>query len=142
MSTLYTTMYRFASELVSNYAVKKFDLYYLNISDLPENDLGHLASMFLDLDDRETQGLYQEDDKDCLNDNITCSLIKLLQKNTSDNQEDFSTLVRNNVIKIYHEKMQTLIDEICYSVIEEKMIDAGLYKQHDKNNGEIYWSRY
>lgn len=132
----------YIDDLILDKAKRKSDGYYLSIDDLDDDEQGEFAALLLECDDRDTTDCFHEDDKYAVDDNITCALFNLLKNDSKDNREDLATLIRNNTIKIYAKRMESLLDEHCNDIFVSEMNDAGYSAYHHNDNDEIYWSRH
>lgn len=124
---------------IDNLILEKGENYSLLVDALESDEAGTLASFLIDENDRDTQDCFNESDQYPLNDKITIALLKVLQNDSPENLDNLSTLIRNNVIKIYRNIMQERIDERCGILLAEKMYESGLRPYQHKDNGEKYW---
>lgn len=136
----YQNLINYIDELILTKAKKTADGYQLSITDLYEDQLGQLAALFLEYDDRDTSECFCEPEKYAIDDDITCALLKMLTNNNLDDKEDLAELIRKNTIKRYSEKMQDYISERCQEVESEEMAEHGKFKHQDRNTGEHYWA--
>lgn len=104
------------------YSKAKYDklreVYELRISDLDEIELSGLASLKLEEADRDTCECIHGLDFS-INNEFTCSLIKMLRHNNQENRNNFSQVITKNIISYHSDSLQKLIDERC----EEYMSD-------------------
>jgi hypothetical protein len=135
-------LHSYVDELILDKAKRGSDGYYLSLDNLDDDEQGQLAVLLLEVDDRDTTDCFHEDDKYTIDDNITCALLNLLKNDSTDNREDLATLIRNNTIKKYSKRMESLLDEHCNDMFVSEMNDAGYSAYHHNDNDEIYWSRH
>ena len=87
--------------------------YCLTLDMLENEQLGKLAYLFLEADDRDTYDCFNNPSQSAINDDITCALIKMLKNNTKEARDDFAQLIYECSIYRYKKEMQQLIDERC-----------------------------
>ncbi len=114
--TPYRNLVTYIDALILAKGIFNNEEYSLSIDKLDEHELGNITCLFLEYDDRDTSDCFYEADQKSIDDNITCSLIKILQNNSPENNLTLSSLIRFNTIKKYKSKMQELIDERCEEV--------------------------
>jgi len=115
--------------------------YSLSVYDCDEDELGQLAHLFLEQDDRDTSDCFHQGDQFAIDDHITCALIKMLTQNNADSRDAFAQLVRQNTIKKYRDQMQALIDIRCSEIASELMAEHGLYSYQNRQTGEYGWRK-
>jgi hypothetical protein len=112
MNKAYNNLIHYIDDLIDCKASYDSEGYQLSIKNLDEEELGHLAYLFLEMDDRDTYDCFIDASKDT-NDEITCALINLLKENSYDHQQDLSNLIFKRSINRYKPLMQKRIDERC-----------------------------
>lgn len=141
MTNHYKNLINYIDDLILDKAEKTPEGYFLQVDDLDDDELGNLANLFLEYDDRDTSDCFQEADKYAIDDNITCALLNMLKDNSEEAKQNFSELVRQNTIKRYRNRMQEYINERCGDVESDVMADEGLYKYQDRSTGEFHWRK-
>lgn len=116
----------------------KFDTegYSLQFENLDNNDQQKIAGLFIDYDDRDLFSI-NENDK---HDDIVCSLLTMLSKDTHEANEDFVECLKQNLVKYYAKRAQELIDERCTEVEASKRWQHGQVKRQSTITGEFHWS--
>jgi hypothetical protein len=117
--THYQRLINYIDDLVLDKATREEDGWFLSFDDLDEDEQGQLVTLMLEYDDRDTSECFHQPDQYAKDDEITCSLIKMLNDNSPDNREDFANLVRKQSIKCYQSKLQEEIDDRCGWVRQE-----------------------
>lgn len=131
----------YIDDLILDKAKRKSDGYYLSIDNLDDDELGQLAYLLLECDDRDTTECFYEADQFSIDDNITCALLNLLKEDSDENREELASLIRHNTIKKYSKRIESLLDEHCNDMYVSEMNDAGYSAYHHNDNDELYWSR-
>jgi hypothetical protein len=132
---------RYISNLISDKAIRRSNGYELSFNALDDEEQGYLTYLLIECDDRDVSECFCESYKQTLNDNITCSLLMLLQDNSEENKESLANLIRKNTLKKYINRIQSLIDQHCAEIFHSEMNDSGFYCHQHKDNGEIYWRK-
>lgn len=110
--------------------------YSLQFDNLDNNDQQKIAGLFIDYDDRDLFSIYENDKHD----DIVCSLLTMLSKDTHESSEDFADCLKQNLVKYYAKRAQELIDERCPEVEASKRWGQGQVRRQDRNTGEFHWS--
>lgn len=117
--THYQRLINYIDDLVLDKATREEDGWFLSFDDLDEDEQGHLVTLMLEYDDRDTTDCFHQADQYAKDDEVTCALIKMLNDNSPDNREDFANIVRKQSIKSYQSKLQEEIDDRCGWVRQE-----------------------
>lgn len=130
----------FVSSLVSDYAKYDGDTYNLHIDDLPDDEQGELAALYLETLDRDVSECVWGNDF-TTNSDYVCSLLKMLKDPSPENRDDFSRLVHKNVLIYFRDSLQSAIEEACNEHLHEEMNENGYYGSIDRNHGDFVWRR-
>jgi hypothetical protein len=125
--------YQFAYSLVIEYQYN----FSISINDIPEMEKENFAAILLEEDDRDAYFL--NEDK---NDNVPCALIRMLNQNSNESQQDFADSVRHKVVNYYEPQMDELLCEALGEYVSEYAEDHGLEIRHHKDNNDIYLVRH
>jgi len=102
----------YIEELVSTYANYDDLSYTLNLDDLPEDEQGELARLYIEFTGRELSECVHG--SDMLIDNAyTCALLAMLKDDSVSNRVKFADVVRFNIVSYYASSLQELLDEAC-----------------------------
>ena len=112
------------------------DGYSLDFVDLDTSDQQKIAGLFIDYDDRDLFSIYENEKYD----DIVCSLLTMLKKDTRDSDEDLAECLKKNLVKYYAKRAQELIEERCAEVEASERWEHGQTKHQDRNTGEHYWA--
>lgn len=112
------------------------DGYSLDWTDLDESDQNKVVALFLDYDDRDLFSIYENEKHD----DIVCSLLTMLKKDTLEASEDFTNCLKKNLCGYYAKRAQELIEERCTEVEASQRWSHGQVKRQDRNTGEFNWS--
>lgn len=140
MSTL-KKLTSYIDELVIDHAKATRDGYQLKFVDLDMEEKSHLAYLMFEHNDRDTSDFLIANSNDPINDNISCALAKFLRTNGDEPKQEFADFVQSNIIKIYHAKIQTLIDERCTELEADIAATNGKYRYQDRVTGQFHWER-
>src|SRR5882672_3257434 len=88
------------------------DGYSLSFYDLSTEEQNELISLKIEDDERDTSDIFKDD-------NITSSLIKMLNNNTLNNASDFANSVREASYSYYRKSLEDLIEDRCGWVTKE-----------------------
>src|ERR1017187_8737522 len=75
----YQSLVSYVNEIVYDKARHTDEGLKLDVNDLEDHEIGKLAALFLEYDDRDTTDLFKETHRHAYDDKITLSLLKLLQ---------------------------------------------------------------
>lgn len=117
----YKKLVHYIDDLILDKAKRTSDGFILSINDLDSDELGDITALYLEYNDRDTSDCFQDE-------NITSSLLKLLQNDSVDNKEDFATIIRNSTIQQYELQIEHLIQERCAEIEIERDIENGFYQ--------------
>ncbi len=134
-------LYCYAESLVSDYAKHNGDTYQLFLCDLPQDEQGELARLYLETIDRELTECVHGQDFSSDNE-YTCALLELLKEDSIENRERFAEITRKNVITYYEPTLQIILDEACNDHLYSTHEGHSLYPRKHQSNGQVYWSRY
>ena len=134
-------LHTYVENLVSDYSTYDGSTYNLFFHDLPTEEQGELARLYLETTDRETTECVHGNDFS-IDNNYTCALLALLKEDTQENKERFAEVTRNNVITHYEDILQKIINQACNNYLHTDKSEQGLSARHCPDNGEIYFSRY
>lgn len=132
MNNHYNNLINYIDELIDIHCEYEDEGYFLNIQQLDDDELGKLSYLFLELNNRDTYEFFIDSSKD-KNDEVTCALIKLLQDNSYDNQQDLSNLIFKQSIQFCKPFIQIEIDNRCAyqtnkTIGKEQPITHGYYE--------------
>jgi len=131
----------YAEELVSHYAKYDGENYILALSNLPDDEQGELARLYMEYTDRDTSecvhGLII-----AIDNSYTCALLALLSDGSRENQENFAEITRRNVITYFSKTLQEILDEACHTYLHNINNENGYYAHCDIEHGDIHWSKF
>lgn len=130
-------LYPFARQLVLENKKDTSEGYQIDIDDVNESDLQCLASYFFEYDGRDLISVYENKKYD----QISSSLIKLLQNDNKETKLDFSENIVSCITEYYKPIINTLLQEICVDAYHDDMWESGLTKRYHQDNNESYWVR-
>lgn len=141
LATYKKRLTRYINSLISDKAIRHQDGYELSFNALDDKEQGYLTSLLIEENDRDVSECFYETNQLIINDNITCSLLMLLQDNSEENKESLANLIRKNTIKKYVNRIQSLINNQCVEMFHSEMNDAGFYCHQHQDNYELYWRK-
>lgn len=131
----------YAGELVAHYAKYESEHYELFLLDLPDDEQGELARLFIEATGRETSECIYGNDFSIEN-AFTCALLSMLQDDSKENREKFAEVTRKNTINYYEKSLQLVLDEACNNYLHSMNNEAGSYAIQDQDSGEIFWGKF
>ncbi len=106
----------FVAELASTYANFFDGEYNLDLDELPEEERGELAALYLDYSGRELTECVNGNDFAIDND-YTCALLSMLKDNCEETREFLAKTIRKNILNYYSESLQQLLNEACEELL-------------------------
>lgn len=110
----YKNLYRYIQELIQDRSVwdKDLESFVLSVDDLSYEEQGELAALFLEYSDRDTTDCFKKPAQTAIDDDITCSLLALLKKDSLDNRQELASTIRENTINRFKADMQEFINRV------------------------------
>lgn len=133
--------YSYAEELVADYAIFDGVHYNLLFSNIPEDEQGELAYLFMDSTDRDTTECVHGSHI-AIDNAYTCALLSMLQDDSEDNREAFARITRKNIIVYYSKILQELIDAACNNYLHNINNEQGYYASQDTDSDETIWNKF
>jgi hypothetical protein len=112
----YQNLNRYINDLIRDKAIladEPEDGYVLSIDDLSYEELGELAALFLEYNDRDTSECFNDPTQNIMDDDITCALLKVLKDDNLETRQDLAVLIRTQTIKRFKNDMQDWINRNC-----------------------------
>ena len=109
----YQNIVRYIDSLIFYKSIRENDAIALPFNRLTEDELAHLAALFLEFDDRDTTECFRDSSQRAEDDDITCAFIRLLMRNCRDTRNDFADLVINRATQHYRKNIEEMIEERC-----------------------------
>ena len=107
----YRNLTNYVDSLISYKAERTPEGLLISLDDLDDDEIGKMATLFLEYDDRDTTECFADHTSYAIDDDITCALLKMLKNDSAENRQEFANLVRKNTIRKYTPKMQEMLDE-------------------------------
>jgi len=82
-----------------------------SIEDLSEDEFNHLAFLFLEYYDRDTQECFQNSNQYRKDDDITCALIGVLRNDSRDNRNELCDLILRQTKNSFRNEIKELISQ-------------------------------
>ncbi len=110
----YRNLFNYVCEIVNDRSVwdKDLESFILSVDDLSYEEQGELAALLLEYSDRDTTDCFNNPTQTAIDDDITCSLLMLLKKDTSNNREELASIIRENTINRFKADMQEFINRV------------------------------
>jgi hypothetical protein len=134
-------LYHFTQELVNQYAKFINDQFDLSLDMLSEDDQNELLRLYIESENREIENACYGDDES-INSNFICSMLAMLQNNSTESRENFAETTRKNLLAYYSKSLERILDDACNEYLHNSMNEDGFYAHRENEEGDIAWKRY
>ena len=128
-----------ADDLIEEYLFEHLNTSHIeiNIYDLPKDELEKLSALYLEYIDRDTSDCVHQHESNTIDDDVTCSLIRMLKDSLYSNKIDFADEVIFNTIKAFEVPLTELLNERLLFVKQDYMYDNNIHHAINSIEEEI-----